>query len=185
MSGELGVMVLSLLVYRLAVLAVGALSIYLGYRLFRAGVFDMSATEIKMRYGEGRGMFKSGAPGSVLGFFGAAVVCVAIVFPPEIKFSGAEPQVAGRPAVPNATPETPPLRETATTELTQRPPDQLAKNEQLKTQEPGQAAPAEAEKPAGAKAEEKPVTATPSAGGGGGGRSLSDFRGNGSLKFAK
>ena len=74
---EYSQMILLFGVYRIAVLAVGALLVYLGYRLFVLGVYE-KAGDLKASWGEKHLVLKQAAPGTFFALFGAAVISIAV-----------------------------------------------------------------------------------------------------------
>lgn len=63
---------------KIALLLVGALFAYMGYRLFIAGVYT-HAGDLKAAWGEKYLMIKQAAPGTFFALFGAAIIIVSIV----------------------------------------------------------------------------------------------------------
>jgi hypothetical protein len=70
---------LHLLTYKLAVLAVGGLSLFWGYRLFEKGIPAPSqAASLKAAHGQSRLELENAAPGIFFALFGAAIVVSAV-----------------------------------------------------------------------------------------------------------
>jgi hypothetical protein len=65
------------LTYRVVTVLCGTLIIFLGYRLFRIGVFE-KAGDLKGVWGDKRLVLKQGAPGTFFVVFGAIIVSVSI-----------------------------------------------------------------------------------------------------------
>lgn len=76
--------ILLAIVSRLALLLVGLLFGYMGYRLFLAGVYEQ-AGDLEAKWGEKNIMLKRAAPGTFFALFGVAVIIVSIVQQPLIK----------------------------------------------------------------------------------------------------
>jgi hypothetical protein len=81
--------VVYLTLVRLALIAAGIGAIHYGYKLFGAGVFKMDRgganTEMSGRIGDYEFKFKTAAPGTVLGLFGAVIIVVTMLAaPPEL-----------------------------------------------------------------------------------------------------
>lgn len=75
-SAEIAV-VLGLVVYKLACLAVGTLFAWLGYRLFMAGIWG-AAGNLEANFKDWRLMLKSAAPGTFFVVLGAVVILYAV-----------------------------------------------------------------------------------------------------------
>src|SRR5262249_30570501 len=71
------------LIYRLAVLAVGFGGMWLGYKLFRAGVFDKAAEELTVKFGQNQAVLRAATPGAVFAMFGMLVIAISLIFPPH------------------------------------------------------------------------------------------------------
>src|SRR5215471_4010449 len=65
-------------VYHAFAIAIGFGMTYLGYKLFRVGVYE-KAGELKAVWGEKHLTLKQAAPGTFFGLFGAVVIGVALV----------------------------------------------------------------------------------------------------------
>jgi hypothetical protein len=102
-------------VYRLAIIAVGGLSIVLAYKLFRTGVFEVAAQELKLKFGPNKILVKAAAPGTVLGLFGMGMIVVSVLYPP--KFQGSETTIAQSTST-----ATPTLETESISGATRRPP---------------------------------------------------------------
>jgi hypothetical protein len=102
MTPDFALTVATIMLYRLGVLALGGLSIWLGYKLFRAGLFDKSADEIQMVFGKNKILAKAAAPGTVFALFGAVVITVSICFPAQFKITPAKDGDHRTPAVSEA-----------------------------------------------------------------------------------
>jgi hypothetical protein len=63
----------TLLAYKLAVVASGTFSLFLGYSLFRHGIFE-SAGDFDARFKDNRLVLKQAAPGVFFALFGTAVL---------------------------------------------------------------------------------------------------------------
>jgi len=87
MNAEHAMSIAAVLLYRCAILGSGTFAIWLGYKLFRAGVLDRAAKDLKMIFGSYKLMFKSAAPGTVFAAFGAIIVSVAVCNPPVMEFT--------------------------------------------------------------------------------------------------
>ncbi len=77
--------------YRLLVVLVGGLCIFLGYRLFNKAVPDVNTAqgaELSASFGDrGSLTMKNAAPGSLFALFGAAIIIMVLAgSPPEISF---------------------------------------------------------------------------------------------------
>ncbi|MCH7519942.1 MAG: hypothetical protein IH964_13080 [Candidatus Dadabacteria bacterium] len=68
---------LSLILYRIITIAIGFLIVYLGYRLFRLGVYE-KAGDLKAVWGENQLILKQAAPGTFFVLFGAIVISFSI-----------------------------------------------------------------------------------------------------------
>ena len=73
--------VLYLASWRIAIILCGALSIYLGYRLFALG-FEASATEIEATHGNSGLKLRNLAPGTAFAFFGASLIAILVATSP-------------------------------------------------------------------------------------------------------
>jgi hypothetical protein len=74
------------LVHRTIVLGVGSLFVWLGYRLFRAGVLDKTATDLQLVFGSNKVLLKAAAPGTVFTVLGAVIVVFALCRPATVTF---------------------------------------------------------------------------------------------------
>ncbi len=94
-SGDTGgrVMIMGivyLMLYRLSIIATGALSIYLGYRLFLSGLFPyaIEGTEFNAEILGNTFTLRNAAPGIFFALFGVLVIAIMILrSPPEVGFS--------------------------------------------------------------------------------------------------
>lgn len=66
--------------YRVTILLVGAMSIYLGYRLFVKGYFTSTAGDMTASIGSAQVALKAAAPGVFFGVFGVSIVTVSLMF---------------------------------------------------------------------------------------------------------
>jgi hypothetical protein len=64
-------------VYRLVALCSGILSIYLGYKLFRVGIYE-KAGELKASFGGNHLLLRQAAPGTFFALFGAIVISIGL-----------------------------------------------------------------------------------------------------------
>lgn len=64
-------------IYKIVTLLVGAGIMFLGYRLFRTGVFDR-AGELKAAWGDNHLELKQAAPGSFFAILGAVVLVISV-----------------------------------------------------------------------------------------------------------
>lgn len=69
--------ILASLVYKLFSLGAGMLLVYLGYRLFMAGVWGSSGN-VEARFQETALVIKEGAPGTFFAICGAVVICFVV-----------------------------------------------------------------------------------------------------------
>lgn len=69
--------VVAVLSYRVVTVTCGTLIIYLGYVLFRVGIFE-KAGELKGVWGDKRLVLKQGAPGTFFVVFGAIIISISI-----------------------------------------------------------------------------------------------------------
>jgi len=78
-------------VFRLAIIATGALAVYLGYKLFARGVMPEGTTEAGVEAGEVKLTVKNAAPGTCFALFGAALIA-AMIFQgsPELVINDVE-----------------------------------------------------------------------------------------------
>ena len=79
-----------LMSYRLSIIATGALSIYLGYRLFLSGLFPyaIEGTEFSAEILGNTFTLRHAAPGIFFALFGVIIISVMILrSPPEVNFS--------------------------------------------------------------------------------------------------
>ena len=76
-------LILSALIYKLSSIGVGALSIYLGYKLFSKGIWGQ-AGDLLASFKETKLVLRSAAPGTFFAVLGAVILCVTIV----VGFSG-------------------------------------------------------------------------------------------------
>jgi tetratricopeptide (TPR) repeat protein len=87
---------LYLLVFRLAVILLGGLSIWLGYRLFTQALTGrrktaQGAAEMQAKFGDNELSLKNAAPGLFFSAFGALIVIVVLAgSPPEFKLQQGE-----------------------------------------------------------------------------------------------
>ena len=114
--------ILYLLTFRLAVIALGALSIYLGYRLFTQALprrkgGDGGETALEAKFGDNELSLKNAAPGIFFAAFGALITIITLG-KPEVKFNWEYP---AKPAM-----EQPAAAQTDGKEST--PPAQIAQN---------------------------------------------------------
>jgi hypothetical protein len=72
------VLVLSLISYKLATLLVGMIFGVLGYKLFRAGVYE-KAGDLKAAWGNKNLVLKQAAPGTFLALFGLILITTALI----------------------------------------------------------------------------------------------------------
>ncbi len=82
--------VIYLLIYRLAVLLLGSLSIYLGYRLFIKGFDQKSGTgeEMSAQFGTVSLSLKNASPGIFFATFGVAITTVILMAsPPQFNYN--------------------------------------------------------------------------------------------------
>jgi len=101
-SGNLAIVYL--IVFRLAIIAAGTISIVLGYKLFVKGVFsgNSGGTGVEAEVGALKMSMKNAAPGSVFAFFGALVIGIMLVQEPpgldhengRTKLRGEDPGLA-------------------------------------------------------------------------------------------
>ena len=68
---------LAVIAYRLAILLVGLLFAFLGYKLFRLGIYE-KAGELKAAWGDRNLTLKQAAPGTFFASFGAMIVGIAL-----------------------------------------------------------------------------------------------------------
>ncbi len=68
---------IALLLYKLAVVLAGTVSIFLGYLLFRHGIFE-PAGDLDARFKNTRLVLKQAAPGVFFALFGTAILCFTI-----------------------------------------------------------------------------------------------------------
>lgn len=94
-ENELTIAVAYLLTFRLAVIILGGLSIYLGYRLFTSAISVSETTgksegsELIGKIGTAELTLKSAAPGTFFAAFGALItISVLVVSPPEVQWPG-------------------------------------------------------------------------------------------------
>ena len=83
---------LYLIIFRLAVVAAGIVSIFCGYRLFLAGVFGQvsakSQTQVEARFSGVQLTLKSAAPGTCFAFFGVIIIATMMFSaPPQFNRS--------------------------------------------------------------------------------------------------
>ena len=94
-----------LALFRLSIIAVGAMSIFLGYKLFVQGIFAPDGGEgsgLEAELGTTKFALKNAAPGTFFALFGVIVISVMIInSPPELNYSR-----DGRPSASTASPET-------------------------------------------------------------------------------
>ncbi len=79
-----------LMLYRLSIIATGALSIYLGYRLFLSGLFPyaVEGSEFNAEILGNTFTLRNAAPGLFFALFGVVVIVIMILrSPPEVGFS--------------------------------------------------------------------------------------------------
>lgn len=115
MTGAYASALFAIALFKIAVVAAGVGSIYLGYRLFSAGVFAAPApgkqsAELEARVGEYKLTFRRAAPGTIFALFGAVLVGItaargfsfSIKIPPpkEMTPKDATPGTIGRPRDP-------------------------------------------------------------------------------------
>ncbi|MFM2368101.1 MAG: hypothetical protein RL619_397 [Bacteroidota bacterium] len=79
-------MVLSLTLYKLACLATGLSILYMGYRLFMAGIYNQSG-DMEATFKNIRMVVKSAAPGIFFALFGTIVISIAISRGLELNLS--------------------------------------------------------------------------------------------------
>jgi hypothetical protein len=83
--------ILYLSVFRLSIIAVGALSIYLGYKLFIAGVGTAQGGEgagVEASLGGSTFALKNAAPGTFFALFGVVIIASMLInAPAEIKYN--------------------------------------------------------------------------------------------------
>ena len=82
-----------LMLYRLSIIATGALSIYLGYRLFLSGLFPyaIEGSSFNAEILGNTFSLQSAAPGLFFGVFGVIVIVIMIVrSPPEVGVNTSE-----------------------------------------------------------------------------------------------
>lgn len=90
--------VIYLLIYRLAVLLLGSLSIYLGYRLFIKGFDQKSGTgeEMSAQFGTVSLSLKNASPGIFFATFGVAITTVILMAsPPQFNYNIVRDQKTG------------------------------------------------------------------------------------------
>lgn len=68
---------LLLVVYRVASLATGLAVVWMGYQLFKIGVYE-KAGDLKAAWGPNRFQLIGGAPGSFFALFGAAIISLSL-----------------------------------------------------------------------------------------------------------
>ena len=100
--------VISTTCYKLACLAVGAMSCVLGYRLFKAGIWGNSG-DVTAKFSETSLVVKNAAPGTFFAIVGALIVSFTVYkgiefdLKPEAELQGAPAEVP--PPVPEAASE--------------------------------------------------------------------------------
>lgn len=93
MSTSLAIIV-GLVVYKLACIAIGALFVLLGYRLFKAGIWG-DAGNFQANFKDAKLVLKSAAPGTFFAVLGAAIVVFTVTS--GLKFDVAQPNGANQP----------------------------------------------------------------------------------------
>jgi hypothetical protein len=87
-----------LIVFRVAIIAAGTVSIFCGYRLFLSGVFGggtgLPPSDVEARFKGMRLTLKSAAPGTCFAFFGVVVITVMMLSAPP-QFSRSHVSVTG------------------------------------------------------------------------------------------
>jgi hypothetical protein len=73
------------IVMRLGTLLVGALCVFLGYRLFMRGIY-CDSTDVKATWGNWSLLLKRAAPGSLFALFGVVIITASILFPSKLSF---------------------------------------------------------------------------------------------------
>jgi len=85
--------------FRLAVIAAGALIIVLGYRLFLQGLASGDETDASLEGGGFKLALKNAAPGTSFALFGAVLISVMVIQgSPELDINNAAPVTAAGPA---------------------------------------------------------------------------------------
>jgi len=84
--------------YRIITLLAGLLSIYLGYKLFRVGIYE-KAGDLKATWGSSNLVLKQAAPGTFFALFGAAVISFGIWKGVSVQSSGRALQPVAPPPV--------------------------------------------------------------------------------------
>ena len=82
--------IIYLMLYRLSIIATGALSIYLGYRLFLSGLFPyaIEGSEFNAEILGNTFTLRNAAPGIFFALFGVIVIVIMILrSPPEVGFT--------------------------------------------------------------------------------------------------
>lgn len=93
MSTDLAIIV-GLVVYKLACVAIGALFVLFAYRLFKAGIWG-DAGNFQANFKDAKLVLKSAAPGTFFAVLGAAIVVFTVTT--GLKFDVAKPNVASQP----------------------------------------------------------------------------------------
>lgn len=90
-NGRIMIMgIIYLMLYRLSIVATGALSIYLGYKLFLSGLFPyaIEGSEFNAEVLGNTFTLRNAAPGIFFALFGVIVIAIMIIrSPPEVGFS--------------------------------------------------------------------------------------------------
>lgn len=95
--------VISFTLYKVASIAAGLATCYLGYRLFRAGVWG-DAGSMRAAHGNTRLVLTNAAPGTFFVVLGAAVICVALYKGEHFDWSSYKAQPCQtKPVLPEAT----------------------------------------------------------------------------------
>ena len=77
MNPQLAVIV-GITLYKMGCLAVGSLSIYLGYRLFKSGIWG-DAGDLNATFQNTKIVLKSAAPGTFFSVLGAAIIIATVL----------------------------------------------------------------------------------------------------------
>lgn len=76
--------IISLISYKLASLAVGSFFAYMGYRLFMSGISG-HAGELATGFGDGKLVLKKAAPGTFFSLFGTVIISITLYKGLEFK----------------------------------------------------------------------------------------------------
>ena len=76
-----------IVIYRISTVAAGLAIVFMGYRLFRVGVFER-AGDLKASWGEKALVLKQAAPGTFFALFGAFIICLSVSGGLKLNFPG-------------------------------------------------------------------------------------------------